>query len=738
MDAVDNPPRLPQIWRPIALVMSLVVLIALAASCWAAVRALTTQADQDDIARMRGLAMEIVPVFRGRLEMADSWVRYLATLESGGDADSSEQVLRQRALDSGTLSGVVLVPWNDATAGSGALDRFAPADRLALNAGRSVLTVLPDERSHAGVYLAHLVSVAGLQRVGFFELAPAWLWRDFNRVPGRMILAVVDTRGGVVFTDSQVAPDVAHLLALAPIDPRNPTRPVLQGWQQSGTAWRAAVAQMRLDAAPVAGDSVWNIAVYDRPIGSGPALLSLAPVMLALLLLGVACVLAGTWYLSWRRQPALTNLRAALDGLREGVFTEVQVGRAAGAARILVQTYNLAVAELQRRFTAQGYFAEIDRLLLQAEELEQALEPILVRVRDLCGAQAAAVALVDRDAAAHARSFLVSADSAHCPVSRVNLDEEVEQQLRESPQGLTVPAHHLERYGFLEPLRALGGNSCCAWPVWVGERIAAILSVAYAEATPPSAARLARGAECAARLQTALGNAERGERLYRQAHFDSLTALPNRLLFHDRLSQELKNATDHDQRSALLYIDLDHFKKVNDSVGHVAGDQLLTIVAQRLRACVKEGDTVARLGGDEFTVILRNLPSADAAGTIAERIIEALQRPVNIAGRDHFVRASIGITLFPDDANTIEAVMRNADLAMYHAKDGGRARATFFDSKMARALAPVAQSGLFRALRRREFALHYQPQFDLRTGALAAIEALLRWQSPRDGVRSAA
>jgi predicted signal transduction protein with EAL and GGDEF domain len=170
-------------------------------------------------------------------------------------------------------------------------------------------------------------------------------------------------------------------------------------------------------------------------------------------------------------------------------------------------------------------------------------------------------------------------------------------------------------------------------------------------------------------------------------------------------------------------------------LGHHSGDLVLRAIGKRLLACVRASDTVARLGGDEFTVILRNLPSGDVAGTIAERIIEALQRPVNIAGRDHFVRASIGITLFPDDANTIEAVMRNADLAMYHAKDGGRARALFFDSTMTRALAPVAQSGLFRALRRREFALHYQPQFDLRTGAVAAVEALLRWQSPREGVR---
>jgi diguanylate cyclase (GGDEF)-like protein len=186
-----------------------------------------------------------------------------------------------------------------------------------------------------------------------------------------------------------------------------------------------------------------------------------------------------------------------------------------------------------------------------------------------------------------------------------------------------------------------------------------------------------------------------------------------------------------------LYVDLDHFKQVNDSVGHIAGDQLLTIVAQRLRTCVKESDTVARLGGDEFTVILRNVSSAETCGAIAERIVEALQRPVSIGGRDHQVRASVGITLFPDDGASIDQLMRNADLAMYQAKDSGRARVVFFDNKMTRAPLWGADSGLYRALRRREFALHYQPQFQLASGELIAFEALLRWQSPREGMRVA-
>jgi predicted signal transduction protein with EAL and GGDEF domain len=150
---------------------------------------------------------------------------------------------------------------------------------------------------------------------------------------------------------------------------------------------------------------------------------------------------------------------------------------------------------------------------------------------------------------------------------------------------------------------------------------------------------------------------------------------------------------------------------------------------------VKDGDTVARLGGDEFTVILRNVADPDSARSVAERIIESLQLPVNIGGRDQYVCASIGITLFPDDAMSIEELMRNADTAMYRAKDLGRGRATFFDLNMTTKPTAPTETGLHRALRRREFSLFYQPQFSVSDGSLQGLEALLRWQTPRDGVR---
>jgi diguanylate cyclase (GGDEF)-like protein len=207
------------------------------------------------------------------------------------------------------------------------------------------------------------------------------------------------------------------------------------------------------------------------------------------------------------------------------------------------------------------------------------------------------------------------------------------------------------------------------------------------------------------------------------------------VLFCSRLSAQLETAATGVANGAVLYIDLDHFKKINDTVGHAAGDQVLTIAAQRLRSCVKDGDTVARLGGDEFAVILRDVISSEATAAVAQRIVQSLQQPVNLAGREHTVCASIGIACFPQDGAAIDTLLRNADTAMYRAKDLGRGRAMFYDVHMGGQRPVPTETGLQLALRRREFSLFYQPQYSIADGSLTGLEALLRWQTQREGMR---
>ncbi len=234
------------------------------------------------------------------------------------------------------------------------------------------------------------------------------------------------------------------------------------------------------------------------------------------------------------------------------------------------------------------------------------------------------------------------------------------------------------------------------------------------------------------------------EQIRNLAFYDPLTLLPNRRLLADRLHHALATSSRSKREAALLFIDLDHFKTLNDTLGHDKGDLLLQEVAQRITGCIREGDTVARLGGDEFVVILENLSSnsleaASQAESVGEKVLAALGQPYDLNGREHRSSASIGLTLFNAPENSSEDLMRRADLAMYQAKASGRNNVRFFDPKMqAEVNARAAlETDLRRGLTQQQFELHYQPQIDA-NGAVTGAECLVRWRHPLRGLVSPA
>ncbi|MGH8727955.1 MAG: PAS domain S-box protein [Burkholderiales bacterium] len=220
------------------------------------------------------------------------------------------------------------------------------------------------------------------------------------------------------------------------------------------------------------------------------------------------------------------------------------------------------------------------------------------------------------------------------------------------------------------------------------------------------------------------------------AHHDGLTGLPNRVLLADRLGLAIVQANRDQRRAGLLFIDLDRFKDVNDKLGHQAGDRLLQTVAERLSDSVREGDTVARLGGDEFVVLLPNIRDHNDTQRVANKILGNISRPYTLEGQAFIITPSIGIAVFPGDGATVEDLMRNADAAMYHAKQMGRNNCQFFN----RTMNPVTnarftlESQLRRALEQDQLLLHYQPIVDVKSGEIRSVEALLRWQPPGGGV----
>ena len=313
-------------------------------------------------------------------------------------------------------------------------------------------------------------------------------------------------------------------------------------------------------------------------------------------------------------------------------------------------------------------------------------------------------------------------------------------------------AGHSEQHFDSEKLRVLEEagrlhdiKSFLSLPVKLGDEIVAALNLdafsedVFTRETKEMADAFAKQVASLLQRLTLEQKLERSNReLAQLANYDALTGLPNRTLFTERLEQTLSRAGRTGGSAGLLFLDLDGFKTVNDSLGHSVGDTLLRSVAKRLQGCVREADTVSRLGGDEFTLILEHLDDAQDAARVAQKVLECLSHPFRLDEREVYIGASIGITTYPEDGDSVEALLRHADTAMYHAKAQGKNRYHFFTAELNRRVLEQVrlESDMRCGLQRGEFCLHYQPRVDLSTGHITSVEALARWQHPERGLVS--
>ncbi|MCZ6498997.1 MAG: EAL domain-containing protein [Gammaproteobacteria bacterium] len=382
---------------------------------------------------------------------------------------------------------------------------------------------------------------------------------------------------------------------------------------------------------------------------------------------------------------------------------------------------------LASHFSILATMSLVDREILSSPEPGAVVDIVLSRLRNIVPCDNAVVTVLDRAAPKMAQNYLLLAGEAQSKTKRIKIDRDLDLMFGDAKAGIFLDKE--KPPGFCQALVVDGAASMFCMPIIKSEKIYGVLTLGYCQPPELGGNLMHQASEICGRLALAMATVERDEQLYHQAHFDNLTGLANRQLFAQRLNMEIRRAERDHSSLALLFIDLDNFKIINDVRGHSAGDQLIRKVAGRLSERVRDSDLISRLGGDEFTVLLSTIDGEEDAGRVAKEILESLQKPFTIDGSQHFISASIGVTLYPGDGRTVEELLRNADTAMYRAKEAGRDQCMFFQEEMN--LAAVRRVKLESQLRTvvesQGMKLHFQPVLDAQTQEVVGAEALMRW-----------
>ncbi len=398
----------------------------------------------------------------------------------------------------------------------------------------------------------------------------------------------------------------------------------------------------------------------------------------------------------------------------------------------LADAFNHMAGRLGRQIATLKAMSRIDRLILSGAEFEEVAEDVIDHLIEVSGYESAAI--IARDVDGRHAAKMISWCEDQFFHERIALPQELGHEWCQ-PREVEIEKVDAAVAPYKERFLSFGLRYVLIIPVVLNDELKGILLLGSDKSSETHGSNIQRCIDLAGRLAVALASAEREEALYRQAHFDELTGLPNRQLLKDRLEQQLVHARRDETNGAILFLDLDRFKEINDVFGHSVGDIVLTQTAERIVNEVRDTDTVARLGGDEFVVVMPHLASGDALRMAASRILTRLAEPFPVRGTNHFLSASIGIVMFPEDGGSVETLLKNADAAMYRAKDAGRSRFEFFSKKLnAESRRKIKlERDLRLAFENDQLEVYYQPQFDLTDGVIWGAEALMRWRHGEQG-----
>lgn len=612
------------------------------------------------------------------------------------------------------------------------LPAYNDSDRRQMEAGSSVISIVERGELAPAIVMSRYVNTDKKQKgIATVQINPAYLWGDPDLFSGETSLCVFARSSSYLHCSANpgnplFGMDKTSLTPALIRDVRNNEEYVTGNWRlflqarYAQTDWTITLFQNRASAFSQLGQFSWIYA--------------------GVILLVILLVSQFSLYLIRKN---MVPLEALMKGIRSISANRFDIRLSVGTQdefSEVADAFNNMSTQIGNQIARLTTQAEIDQLILSRPSIDDIVNIALSGIERLIPCDWVGMALLSdekshnfqlkgrpfgEDHLSSVKSFTLSRQELQTAINRnfvlvTETDDEFILHLRNIS---TIP------------------HQCyLILPILNVDGLFALL-ILGCDSEPP-AEDIKQATEFSNRIAVAFSNAAWEDKLYHQAHFDLLTGLPNRMLLEDRLEQEISHALRSDDHIAVLFLDLDRFKNVNDSLGHEFGDRLLKVMAKRLAKCLRQEDTIARLGGDEFIILVRGLHSLDRAlattSLIAEKIIDEVNNPLMLEEHDIRMSASIGIAICPTDGSDKDTLLSNADSAMYHAKDMGRGNFQFYSERLNQAAKYrlEMEARLHKALDNDEFEFYYQPKVDPKTGAITSCEALIRWNDKKEGLIS--